>query len=189
MSNCVISSQTGLAIFAMSSSQDALQSAHTTPMPLAAYKHRQVSWCYVFPADCEISSPHSYQVLHRYRPNTIRNSEKTNLGSTRNELRSSFSLRTLKKKLILPLVQTLPLFQGAYTVGNDAYDQETRFILLQKQPKRHTKPIGYWSLSLTKDEHLTSQPTQNVLLSCGQCCYSTHSLMVKGTVLLLAGVM
>jgi len=58
----------------------------------------------------------------------------------------------LKKRLTAAPILALPRREGAYTVGTDAGAGQVGAVLLQEQPDRTTRPVGYWSRSLNMVE-------------------------------------
>jgi len=58
----------------------------------------------------------------------------------------------LKKRLTEAPILALPRREGAYTVDTDASAGQIGAVLLQEQPDRSTRPVGYWSRSLNAAE-------------------------------------
>ena len=60
---------------------------------------------------------------------------------------------TLKDKLVNPPILVLPRLGRRYTIDTDACDVQVGCVLLQEQDcEKTTKPIGYWSRTLSKAE-------------------------------------
>lgn len=62
------------------------------------------------------------------------------------------SMASLMIALIFPSLLALPNRTGHITLDTDACNVQVGCLLLQQQPNETTKPIGYWSRSLTETE-------------------------------------
>lgn len=61
-------------------------------------------------------------------------------------------MNSLKSALVSPPVFTLPDATGQMTLDTDPFDVQVSYVLHQAQTDESTKPIGYWSRSLTDAE-------------------------------------
>ena len=69
----------------------------------------------------------------------------------------------LKTRLMEAPFLALPRREGAYTVDTDASAGQVGAVLLQEQPDRTTRPVGYWSRSLNAAERHYSTTEQECL--------------------------
>lgn len=62
------------------------------------------------------------------------------------------SFEELKRRLTSAPILALPHREGAYTLDTDASASQVGAVLLQQQPDGTTRPVGYWSRSLSPAE-------------------------------------
>jgi hypothetical protein len=79
-----------------------------------------------------------------------RKREPPQLGPLSSEQVTAFD--TLRDALLNPLILALPRIEGAFTLDTDASDHQLGGCLLQSQPDRSQRPVGYWSRGLTSAE-------------------------------------
>lgn len=61
-------------------------------------------------------------------------------------------MKTLQKRLITPLILSVPSVKGKPAVDNNACDKQVGAVLPQYQPYRLWKPIGYWPRLISQAE-------------------------------------
>lgn len=80
----------------------------------------------------------------------LRKGEPQNFGDL--DKAESEAYERLRDSMISPPVLALPRAGYSYTLDTDACDYQVGCVLLQEQPDKTLRPVGYWSRSLTKAE-------------------------------------